>query len=46
MLYVMFASGFRRRLVAWMENPEPGSGSTEEAARNLWYLGAEEKEPG
>jgi len=38
-------SGFRRRLVAWMEGPAPVTESAEEAARSLWHLGAEKKEP-
>jgi RecB family exonuclease len=36
-------SGFRRRLVAWMENSKAVEKPVEEAARSLWHLGAEEK---
>ncbi len=38
-------SSFRRRLVAWMANSDPGEKSAEKAARDLWHLGAEEKDP-
>jgi len=38
-------SGFRRRLVAWMANSDSGQKSAEKAARDLWHLGAEEKDP-
>jgi hypothetical protein len=37
-------STFRRRLVAWMESPDPVSLEPETAARRLWHLGVEEKE--
>ena len=38
-------SGFRRRLVAWMESSDPGAETAEKAARMLWHLGTEEEEP-
>ncbi len=37
-------SAFRRRLVAWMESPDPGAEAFEKAARRLWHLGAEAKD--
>ena len=38
-------SAFRRRLVAWMENADSSEGIAETAARRLWHLGTEAKEP-
>ena len=37
-------SAFRRRLVAWMESPDPGAEVFEKAARRLWHLGVEAKD--
>jgi RecB family exonuclease len=37
-------SAFRRRLVEWMANEDPGAGAAETAARKLWRLGVPMKD--